>query len=99
MPALDPIAMEPDQKPAAPDSSPADAQGADYNGDEGASSAGLLLARSQTQTLSFRFMAYFKRAEFWHRTGLAAQRVEARIGCKILNTMTALGMPDSEMIG
>ena len=23
----------------------------------------------------------------------------ARIGCKILNTMTALGMPDSEMIG
>ena len=41
----------------------------------------------------------FKRAEFWHRTGLAAQRVEARIGCKILNTMTALGMPDSEMIG
>ena len=31
--------------------------------------------------------------------GLAAQRVEARIGCKIINTMTALGMPDSEMIG
>ena len=31
--------------------------------------------------------------------GLAAQRVEARIGCKILNTMTALGMPDSEMTG
>ncbi len=29
--------------------------------------------------------------------GLAAQRVEARIGCKILNTMTALGMPDGEM--
>ena len=27
------------------------------------------------------------------------RRVEARIGCKILNTMTALGMPDSEMIG
>ena len=24
---------------------------------------------------------------------------KARIGCKILNTMTALGMPDSEMIG
>ena len=44
-------------------------------------------------------MVYFKRAEFWHRTGLAAQRVEARIGCEILNTMTALGMPDSEMIG
>jgi hypothetical protein len=31
--------------------------------------------------------------------GLASQRVEARIGCKILNTMTALGMPESEMVG
>ncbi len=31
--------------------------------------------------------------------GLAAQRVEARVGCKILNTMTALGMPDGEMVG
>ena len=31
--------------------------------------------------------------------GLASQRVEARIGCKILNTMTALGMPDGQMIG
>ena len=51
MPALDPTAMEPDQKPAGPDSSPADAQGADYNS-EGASSVGLLLARAQTQTLS-----------------------------------------------
>ena len=29
---------------------------------------------------------------------LAAQRLEARLGCKILNTMTALGMPDGEMI-
>jgi len=25
---------------------------------------------------------------------LQAQRVEARIGCKILNTMTELGMPE-----
>ncbi len=31
--------------------------------------------------------------------GLASQRVEARIGCRILNTMTTLGMPDGEMIG
>ena len=31
--------------------------------------------------------------------GLASQRVEARIGCKIINVMTALGMPDGEMIG
>ncbi len=30
--------------------------------------------------------------------GLASQRVEARVGCKILNTMTALGMPDGQMI-
>jgi len=30
---------------------------------------------------------------------LVSQRVEARIGCKILNQMTALGMPHSEMIG
>ena len=31
--------------------------------------------------------------------GLASQRVEVRLGCKILNTMTALGTPDGEMIG
>ncbi|MFT5154723.1 MAG: hypothetical protein ACI841_004731 [Planctomycetota bacterium] len=30
---------------------------------------------------------------------LAAQRVEAKIACNILNTMTALGMPDGEMVG
>ena len=30
--------------------------------------------------------------------GLASQRVEVRLGCKILNTMTALGIPDGEMI-
>ena len=30
---------------------------------------------------------------------LASQRVEVRLGCKILNTMTALGIPDGEMIG
>jgi hypothetical protein len=31
--------------------------------------------------------------------GLASQRVEARIGCKILNTMLALARPDGHMIG
>ena len=31
--------------------------------------------------------------------GLASQRVEVRLGCKILNTMTALGIPDGEMTG
>jgi len=30
---------------------------------------------------------------------LVSQRIEARIGCAILNRMTALGMPDSAMIG
>jgi hypothetical protein len=30
---------------------------------------------------------------------LATQRVEARIGAQILNKMTALGMPDSHMVG
>ena len=38
-----------------------------------------------------------------HRKVLASSHqhlmAEAPIGCKILNTMTALGMPDSEMIG
>ena len=31
--------------------------------------------------------------------GLASQRVEVRLGGTILNTMTALGIPDGEMIG
>ena len=31
--------------------------------------------------------------------GLASQRVEARLGCKILNAMTALGMPAGLMLG
>ena len=30
---------------------------------------------------------------------LQGQRVEARIGCRILNTMTALGMPKSHRVG
>ena len=30
---------------------------------------------------------------------LATQRVEARIGCTILNRMAALGMPDGHMFG
>ena len=30
---------------------------------------------------------------------LQGQRVEARIGCRILNTMTALGMPESYRVG
>ena len=30
---------------------------------------------------------------------LAGQRVEAQLGCRILNTMTRLGMPDSYRVG
>jgi hypothetical protein len=30
---------------------------------------------------------------------LAGQRVEHRIGCEILNKMTALGMPDTHCVG
>jgi hypothetical protein len=30
---------------------------------------------------------------------LSGQRVEVRLACKILNTMTSLGMPDSFKVG
>ena len=53
--------------------------------------------RSKVDTTFHRYKAIVGSA--MRARGLAAQRVAARIGCKILNTMTALGMPDSEMIG
>ena len=53
--------------------------------------------RSKDETTFHRYKAIVGSA--MRARGLAAQRVEARIGCKILNTMTALGMPDSDMIG
>ena len=53
--------------------------------------------RSKVETTFHRYKAIVGSA--MRARGLAAQRVEARIGCKILNTMTALRMPDSEMIG
>ena len=53
--------------------------------------------RSKVETTFHRYKAIVGSA--MRARGLAAQRVEARIGCKNLNTMTALGMPDSEMIG
>ncbi len=53
--------------------------------------------RSKVETTFHRYKAIVGSA--MRARGLAAQRGEARIGCKILNTMTALGMPDSEMIG
>ncbi len=30
---------------------------------------------------------------------LQGQRVEARVGCRILNTMAALGIPESHRVG
>ena len=53
--------------------------------------------RSKVETTFHRYKAIVGSA--MRARGLAAQRGEARIGCKILNIMTALGMPDSEMIG
>ena len=52
--------------------------------------------RSKVETTFSRYKAIFGSAM---RARLASQRVEARIGGKILNRMTALGMPDSQMIG
>ena len=53
--------------------------------------------RSKVETTFYRYKAAVGPAMQARR--LESQRLEARIGCKILNTMTALGMPDGEMIG
>ncbi len=53
--------------------------------------------RSKVETTFHRYKAILGPA--MRARGLAAQRVEARVGCRILNTMAALGMPDGEMIG
>ena len=53
--------------------------------------------RSKVETTFYRYKTLIGSA--MRARGLASQRVEARIGCKILNTMTALGMPDGVMIG
>jgi hypothetical protein len=53
--------------------------------------------RSKVETTFYRYKIILGPA--MRARGLASQRVEARIGCKILNTMTALGLPCSEMIG
>ena len=53
--------------------------------------------RSKVETTFHRYKSIVGSA--MRARGLAAQRVEARIGCKILNIMTALGKPDSKMIG
>ena len=49
--------------------------------------------RSRVENVVYRYKAILGR-EMTART-LAGQRVEARIGCRILNTMASLGMPKS----
>ena len=52
--------------------------------------------RSKVETTVHRYKSIVGPA--MRARGLASQRVETRIGCKILNTMAALGMPDGEMM-
>ena len=53
--------------------------------------------RSKVETTVHRYKTILGPA--MRARGLASQRVDARIGCKLLNTMTALGVPESEMLG
>ena len=53
--------------------------------------------RSKVETTFYRYKSILGPA--MRARGLAAQRVEARIGCKVLNRMTELGMPRGERIG
>ena len=53
--------------------------------------------RSMVENAVYRYEAIIGR-EMRSRT-LAGQRVEQRIGCEILNKMTALGMPDTHCVG
>ena len=52
--------------------------------------------RSKVETTFYRYKTILGSA--MRARGLPSQRVEARIGCKILNTMTDLGMPDGYML-
>ena len=53
--------------------------------------------RSLAENAVYRYKAIIGRT-MRSRT-LQGQRVEARVGCRILNTMTALGMPESHRVG
>ena len=52
--------------------------------------------RAKVETSFSRYKAILGPA--MRARGLASQRVEARLGCKIMNRMTQLGMPDGYMI-
>ena len=53
--------------------------------------------RRKIETTFYRYKAII--GSSMRARGLASQRVEARIGCQILNRMVALGMPHGEMVG
>jgi hypothetical protein len=53
--------------------------------------------RSLVENMVFRYKAIIGRA--MRARTLQGQRVEARVGCKILNTMAALGTPRSHQVG
>jgi hypothetical protein len=53
--------------------------------------------RSMAENVVYRYKCIIGRT-MRSRT-LQGQRVESRVGCKILNTMTALGMPESHQVG
>jgi len=53
--------------------------------------------RSKVETAFYRYKTIVGSA--MRARGLRSQRVEARIGCKILNSVTALRMPDGAMVG
>ena len=53
--------------------------------------------RAKVETTFSRYKQIFGPAMRARR--LVSQRVEARIACKILNQMTAFGMPDGQMLG
>jgi len=53
--------------------------------------------RSKVETAFYRYKTIVGSA--MRARGLRSQRVEARIGCKILYSVTALRMPDGAMVG
>ena len=53
--------------------------------------------RAMVKNAIYRYKTIIGRG-MWSRT-LPGQRMEMRIACKILNTITSLGMPDSYRVG
>ena len=53
--------------------------------------------RSLVENAAYRYKALI--GPTMRSRTLQGQRVEARIGCRIMNAMTALGMPESHRVG